>query len=258
MGWSPSTIAQEISDLSKLCNIPCEEWRHFIVSGNKTDPVEFDHKTASEAHLFIDEGSQQHQAFDEALVAQNMRAQRYHGCKQEPGMPPNMCYVAANDAKPQFEALASALGIGMAWGVLPVEKGIVRYTPDANLSWIVTFIKLRAFNPTTTLTATPNADMRSDDLDWNGETNCNINVNGNHLWGDNSVPVDAVTNVPVLFAFQGGSKVTFTVTRSVGPIASLPAAEFQVHLAIHGYLAPKSAIAIISKNVTQVENHTLP
>lgn len=258
MAYSPAPVVQEISYLSDLTRIPCEEFRHFIVSGNKTDPLEYDHTKASEAHLFTMEGSAEHKAFDEGLVASRMRAQRYYGCEPEPDKPPNLCYVAANDAKPQFEALASSLGIGMVWGVLPVEKGIVRYTPDANLSWIVTFVRLRAFNPSSTLTATPNADMRSDDLDWNGFTNANINVQGNHSWGDNSVPVDAVFNVPVLFCYQGGSKVTFTVTRAVAPIASLPAADFQVHLAVHGYLAPKSAIAIISKNVTQVENHVIP
>jgi hypothetical protein len=264
MGWSPTSIAEEIHCLSNLTNIPCNQFRHMIISANKTDPLEFDPARVSEAHLFTDEGSAQHRAFDEAIASSFLgKIMRYTQCKVEPRMPPNLCYVAANTARADFEALARSLGIGFAWGIVPAPKSCLRYTPNAHLTWLVTYIKARAFNPTDYLVAGGGeagqqiGDMRSDDLDWNGFVNGQINVQGTPLWGNNSVAATAFLNVPVLFAFQGGRKVTLVITRALAPIASLPSDNFQIHFAMHGYLVQGNALQAISMNTTQVEEHTV-
>lgn len=264
MGYSPASIAQEIHYLSKLTNVPCDQFRHLIIAANKTDPI--DPAVTSEAHLFVEPGSPQHQAFDAAITkppyAGKMR--RYPECVPEPGMPENLCYISDKRAKPEFEALANSLGIPFAWGIVPAgAKIVLRYKPDAHLTWLITYIKARAMNPTTYAAAGLAAagtggqvgDMRSDDTDWNGFMNGWINVGNTPIMAIDDIPTMALFNVPVLFAFQGGKRVSIVVNRGV---ASLPAPDFQLQLAVHGYLVQGNALQNISMNTTQLQNKTVP
>lgn len=262
MGWSPSSVAEEIHYLSKLVNVPCDQFRHLIVAANKTDPP--DPAITSEAHLFTEEGSPQHRAFDETITRGPLasRIARYRECVPEPGMPDNLCYLSDNRNKDDFEALCNALGIPFAWGIVPVgAKTVLRYKPDSHLTWLVTYIKARAFNPTLYVndgraaagTGGQVGDMRSDDTDWNGFMNGWINVGNTPIFAQDDIPTMALFNVPVLFAFQGGRRVTFVVNRGV---ASLPLQAFQLQLAVHGYLVQGNALQTISQNATQIQNKT--
>lgn len=265
MGYSPASVAQEIHYLSKLTNVPCDQFRHLILAANKTDPP--DPAVVSEAHLFVEDGSPQHRAFDQAIsrapYAGKMR--RYRECVPEPGMPENLCYIADNRNKGDFEQLANSLGIPFQWGIVPVgAKIVLRYKPDPHLTWLVTYIAARAFNPTTYLNAAADpvanpslqvGDMRSDDTDWNGFMTGWINVGNTAIFAVDDIPTMALFNKPVLFTFQGGKRVSFVVNRGA---ASLPGDAFQLQLAVHGYLVQGNALQNISMNTTQLQNKTVP
>lgn len=248
------SVPQEIHYLSQLTCIKCDQFRHVIITANKLDPLEYDPASAREAHIFTTEGSPEHQAFDAAV--RGIGAIRKTDCMPEPGMEPNLCYLSPTSKTEEFELLAAGLNLQMQWGILPVSKALLSYNPPENLTWIVTYIFLRSMNPTDYLGGTPFGDMRSDDFDWNGFTTAWLTVKNKPIFAEAGIVSFGLFNKPLLLAFQGGQRVKLTVQRALLPTPSLPEEAFQVHVAMHGYLAPANALSALSDNVTRIEQKT--
>jgi hypothetical protein len=257
MGQSPSSVLQEIDYLSNMINVPCDQIRHTIISANKVDPLDYAPECIREAHLFADPLSAQ--ALEFARIASPLGIMRKWDCKPEPGQADNICYLAPTDRMDDFERLAEFMSLPMQWGVVTTPKALVNFTPPMNNTWVVTYVAVRSLNPTVYLAvqiADPPgrvSDMRSDDFDWNGRTNAWFEVKGNSIWSINNIVTYAWFNKPVLLAFQGGQKVRLIVQRNA---ASLPADDFRVHVAIHGYICPAEALSKLSTSTTLIQQKT--
>jgi hypothetical protein len=128
---------------------------------------------------------------------------------------------------------------------------VFTFTVPQHQSWFVTEIDLEAFPPNTVGSTPVGAgDFRSDQVDWNGLTNAWIAVNGNPIMAVNSIASSGVFNRPVLLTFKGGDIVTILVQRGA---ASLPAAVYEIQIAVNGYFAPATAIAQVSQNTTNIQ-----
>lgn len=253
-------VAQEIHYLSLLTNIPCSQFGHRLITAKTVDPLT--PPEAREAHIFTEEGSAAHQEFEREIRL--IGARRKLDCIPEEGMPPNMCYLSPASRSADFERIAAANGIGMAWGILPVEKSLLSYLPPQNITWIVTHIFARMMNPTTYLAAAEAdalggqiGDIRSDDIDLNGYVTAWFNVKRSPQQAVGTIPASGLLNKPCLFAFQGGKRVQLAIQRELAPIASRPDADFRIILSLHGYHAPPEAFTALSENVTLVEDHTV-
>lgn len=254
-------VAQEIYYLHCLTGLACSQFRHVLITAQPVDPLT--PPPSREAHIFTEEGGKAHRAFDSAIQA--IGGRRKLDCMPEPGMPANLCYLSPTDRSDDFERIATNLGIGMAWGVLPVQKVLLNYIPPQNISWIVTHIFARMMNPTTYLqaaadpTANPSlqvGDLRSNDIDLNGYVSAWFNVKTTPQQAQGTIPASGLLNKPCLFAFQGGKRVRLFIQRESGPIASEPDTDFKIILSLHGYEAPPEAFLALADNVTKVEDHT--
>lgn len=248
------SIPQEIHFLSLLTNFKCSEFRHLIVTANKTDPlglpdakpkerVSCEESAVREAHLFVEENSEPHKEFDR--VAAQLGITRKVDCVPEPGMPPNICYTVRRELSEDFEVLASGLNLEMKWGVIPLTPKVLFSfnTPD-NFTWIVTRISIRTL-PSEVVAG----DFRSDDFDFTGFTNSWFTVNGTPIMGVDQVVTFGLFNRPLLLPFAAKKVVNLVVQRSPD---SLPAEDFQFHMAINSYLAPKKALDALASNQTQI------
>lgn len=252
-------VAQEIHYLSNLTNVPCSQFRHVLITAKPIDPLT--PPPSREAHIFTEENGTAHKAFDQAIRL--IGARRKLDCMPEPGLPANLCYLSPTDRSDDFERIAAANGIGMAWGVLPVTKALLNYLPPVNITWIVTHIFARMMNPTTYLEAGAAeageqiGDLRSNDIDLNGYVTAWFNVKTTPQQAQGSIPASGLLNKPCLFAFQGKKRVRLFIQREVVPIASMPDADFRIILSLHGYHAPPEAFEQLNSfNTTTVEDHT--
>jgi len=123
---------------------------------------------------------------------------------------------------------------------------IFQFHVPKQTTWVVTEISLEQLNPSPVGTS----DFRSGQVDYNGLTNAWIVVSGTPIMAENAINSSALFNRPVLFAFQGGSKVAIWIQRDA---ASLPTDEYQVELAINSYFAPLSANQGLSRNTTGIQ-----
>lgn len=123
---------------------------------------------------------------------------------------------------------------------------IFQFIVPAQTTWIVTEIALEQLNPSPVGTS----DFRSGQVDYNGQTNAWIVVNGTPTMAENAINSSALFNRPVLLAFQGGSKVAIWIQRGA---SSLPASAYEIELAINSYFAPLSAFQKLSLNTTGVQ-----
>jgi hypothetical protein len=151
-----------------------------------------------------------------------------------------------------FEAAASHLSIEMAWGVVVTPKSIFTYIPPENFTWIVTYIFLRSLppinDPSLTEPGTSSGDFRSDDFEVSGLTKAWIAVNSNAISGQD-VSTYGLFHKPLLLAFEGGQQVDVFVQRNA---ASIPPTQ-EIHIALHGYLAPPCAYDRLVRNATTIE-----
>ena len=123
---------------------------------------------------------------------------------------------------------------------------VFTFTVPKHETWFVTEIDLEAFN----VSPTPASDFRSEQIDFNGATNAWIAVNSNPIMGVNTIASSGVFNRPVLFTFKGGDIVTIIIQRGA---SSLPAASYEIQIAVNGYFTPATAMAKVTVNTTNIQ-----
>lgn len=240
--FPPSSVAKEICHLARLGCVSANQLTHFIIATKILDPL--DAPTDREGHIFAEENSRTHTAFESLIVGKGIT--RKLDCGGENGL----CYVCPGDKILSFEKAAAEASAEMMWGILPVEKLILSFRVPQDAIYIVTFLGLRSF-PTyndAQLVAAGGGDYRSNDWDIDGTVKCFFEVNGEKIYAENSNDTSFI-NSPYFQIFNGGDLIEFSVIR---PGVSIPAA-MEIHLATHGYLAPVENYNKFQRVQTRVE-----